>query len=535
MFRTLERDSLYFRRKGTAFRPRAAEQVAAERRRHAREREKEEFRERVAGLLRRGLAGDPPVDSGEWNTIAERLERWLRQRDKDDVGSIFEQITGEAQAREAAYDLLVRLGRIKDQEDRFLLVRGFPTVFPADTLEAAESLAPGDCDDRADWTMHAAVAIDDEETVEIDDALTLIESGDEWIVGIHIADVSAFTVKGDPLDREAARRTATIYLPNGSVPMFPPRLSSDLSSLVPHVERPAFTVEARFDRSGGLRGFRLIRTRIRVSGRMTYEEADSLLASDAAIRTLHELAGHLRDARNESGAQTHRRPEIKVHVKGGAIAIRRLEVETPSRLIVSEMMILANRLAADHAGVEGIPIIYRTQEPPHAEPPNVEGLAEALQFELLRKSFKRSRLSLSPAPHAGLGLGAYTQMSSPIRRYADLITQRQFVAAMRGEPFPYANDELLRVMTLAEATEVDIRRLEQSSTTYWVLTYLSLEKMREPLQAIVLDGKGTVELIDYLVRGKALAAEEWTPGQTVTVEIESIRPMAGEIRFRACI
>jgi exoribonuclease-2 len=126
-------------------------------------------------------------------------------------------------------------------------------------------------------------------------------------------------------------------------------------------------------------------------------------------------------------------------------------------------------------------------------------------------------------------------MSSPIRRYADLITQRQFVAAMRGEPFPYANDELLRVMTLAEATEVDIRRLEQSSTTYWVLTYLSLEKMREPLQAIVLDGKGTVELIDYLVRGKALAAEEWTPGQTVTVEIESIRPMAGEIRFRACI
>src|SRR5690606_2755428 len=126
---------------------------------------------------------------------------------------------------------------------------------------------------------------------------------------------------------------------------------------------------------------------------------------------------------------------------------RRVAVDTPSRLIVSEMMILANRLAADRAAADGIPIIFRTQEPPDEPPPQTEGLPEPMQFELLRKSFKRSRLSLDPAPHAGLGLGAYTQMSSPIRRYADLVTQRQFAAALERQPFPYDKDELLAVIT----------------------------------------------------------------------------------------
>lgn len=537
MYRVLQRDSFLFRQKGTEFEPRGAEQVASARLRMEREREKEAFRTRIADMLRDALRGKPPIDDPEWNTMADRLERWLRQREKDEIGTIFEQITGTHQAREAAYDLLVNLGRIHDGEDRFLLIRGFPTVFSADASEAALGL-DGSIDEsgRVDWTGRPTLAIDDQDTVEIDDALTVLETENQrTTVAIHIADVATYSTKGDPLDREASRRTATIYLPNITVPMFPLRLSADLASLVPDATRPAFTIVVRFDRDDAIEDFEILRSVIRVSSPMTYERADEALAAgESSLVRLYRIARSLSLARSTRGAQTHRRPEIKVDATGDEIHVRLIDSDTPSRLIVSEMMILANRIAADHAAVQGIPVIYRTQEPSEKEPPDISGLPEAVQFELLRRSFKRSHLSLSPAPHAGLGLSAYTQLSSPIRRYADLVTQRQFIAALRGEAFPYDRDELLRIITSAEATEVEIRRLEQASTTYWVLTYLSREKPGRPLRAMVLDDKGTVELTDYLVRGKVPASDEWTPGDIVTVQIESIRPTAGEIGFRVC-
>ena len=537
IFRVLERESLFFKRRGVEFHPRNRDQVASQRLRHEREKEKEQFRSHVADMLRRALAGNPPSKDPDWDRTSDRLERWLRQSKKDEVGNIFEQITGEHLAREAAYDLLVGLGRIQENEDRFLLIRGFPTDFPAEAHDAAARLEEiFDDRGRTDWTSYPTLAIDDEDTVEIDDALTLVEKEDQTIVGIHIAEVSVFTDKGDTLDREAARRTATIYLPNLTVPMFPSRLSADLSSLVPEHRRPAFTVEATFDESDALMGFKIVRSLIRVTRRLTYEAADRALAEDEqSLVRLHQIARRLHESRNEAGAQTHRRPEIKVKIENGEIRVHRIDVDTPSRLIVSELMILANRLAADHAVGHGIPIIYRTQESPDTEPPDVAGLPEALQFDLLRRSFKRSRLSLSPAPHAGLGLSAYTQMSSPIRRYVDLVTQRQFVAAMRGTEPPYDNEELLRIISDAETTEVDIRRMEQTSTTYWVLTYLSRDKARKPMTAMVLDKKGTVELTDYLVRGKVPASDEWSKGEVVSVEIDSVRPSTGEIRFRVCV
>ena len=263
-----------------------------------------------------------------------------------------------------------------------------------------------------------------------------------------------------------------------------------------------------------------------MTDRLSYEAADRLLEErDTSLVRLHQIALHLQEQRSDQGAQTHRRPEIKIRVDDGDISVQRIEVDTPARLIVSEMMILANSLAADSAATTGVPIIFRTQEAPDSPPPDIEGFPEAIQFELLRRSFKRSRLSLSPGPHSGLGLGAYAQVSSPIRRYADLVTQRQFVAAIEGTPFPYDREELLVIITSAEAAELDMRRLEQTSTMYWILTHLSRDKMDEPIEALVIDGKGTVELTDYLIRGKVSDGTRWQLGDSITVKIESIDPI----------
>ena len=536
IFRVLAKGGLFFKRNGISFQPRSRLQVDSQRLRMAREREKGDFRKHVGDILNGAIQEGVPPHLDDWDSISEQLEIWLRRRERNEVGSILEQLAGESRAKEVAYDLLVQSGRIAGWEDRFLVINGVPTSFPAEVVEASSLLDPNTVGaNREDWSGQLTLAIDDDETVEVDDALTVSEDAGQLKVGIHIADVSAFVNKGDALDREAFRRSATVYLPNITVTMFPARLSTDLASLVQGICRPAFSVEARFNADNDLVDFRLFRTTITVTDRLTYESADCRLdQGDATLVRLHRIANRLHDNRTDQGAQTHRRPEIKIRVHDGDISVNRVEVDTPARLIVSEMMILANRLAGDSAATTGVPVIFRTQEPPDSPPPHIDGLPEALRFELLRKSFKRSRLSLSPGAHFGLGLGAYAQMSSPIRRYADLVTQRQLVAAIEGNPFPYDRSELLGIIASAEAAETELRRLEQTSTMYWLLTYLSREKMNAQIEALVIDEKGTVELTDYLIRGKVSNRTQWQMGDEITVEIESIDPVRGDIRLRAC-
>lgn len=534
VFRKLTEGGLFFKRNGIRFQPRPRLHVDSQRLRIAREQEKDDFRKRVGEILSGAIQKGPPTDNDEWEPISERLEIWLRRRERDEIGSILEELVGGTRAKEIAYDLLAQSGRIQPEEDRFLVMHGVHTTFSAEVVKASNQIDPdGAFSAREDWSGPVTLAIDDDETVEVDDALTVSEGSDHVKIGIHIADVSSFVDKGDALDREAFRRSATIYLPNISVTMFPERLSTDLVSLVRGSARPAFSVEARFNSNDELVDSRVFRTTITVTDRLSYETADRRLEDgDATLKHLYRIASRLRDDRSRDGAQTHHRPEIKVRVREGNISVSRIEVDTPSRLIVSEMMILANRLAADRASTSGIPIIFRTQEPPSASPPDIEGLPEPIQFELLRRSFKRSRLSLSPGAHSGLGLGAYTQMSSPIRRYADLVTQRQFVAALAQNSLPYNREELLGIITSAEVSELELRRLEQASTTYWILTYLSNKAMDEPLAALIIDGKGTVELSDFLIRGKMSGRTERQMGDEVKVEIETINPVRGEIRFR---
>jgi exoribonuclease-2 len=223
---------------------------------------------------------------------------------------------------------------------------------------------------------------------------------------------------------------------------------------------------------------------------------------------------------------------LKIRISGGEIEIKKINTSSASRFIVSEMMILANGLSADYASVNALPVIYRTQEPRDAIGVDETPVVEALAFERLRKTFKRSRLSLTPGLHSGLGLSAYTQASSPIRRYADLVTQRQFTSMLRGAAIPHGREELLRILVTAEAAEQEIRAIEERSTNYWLLEYLSRYKKHEQLSAVVLDLKGNIEIEDFYFRGKLTPANKLQPGEVVQVRIESIEPDKTEVRFR---
>jgi exoribonuclease-2 len=544
VFRALSQDNLFFKRKGVQFLPRTEEQISAEVTRRQRQRQREEFREHATKLVEQLLKKDAEIPE-EASAIIDRIQNWLRYRTGDEIGILLEETVGAGKARDTAYDILLRAGRVDPSIDRFLVAAGIDADFPPQLIEAADRLSPYDhvssdledaryraCASRLEYQDVAAFTIDDEDTMEVDDALTLQHQGNEIVVGIHIADVSAFVAKDDVLDAEASRRSSTIYLPSMSVRMFPERLSTDLASFRAGAFRPAYTVEVRFDLQGNRTGYRIALSTINVQTRLSYDEADLAIESDEALRTLLQIARQLQDARSKRGAITFRRPELKIRVHGEEIKIAKINPNSPSRFVVSEMMILANGLSADFASVNNVPVIYRTQEPREALAVEDKPLVEALAFDRLRKTFKRSRLSLTPGLHSGLGLNAYTQASSPIRRYADLVTQRQFTAMLSGGTMPYAREELLNILATAETAEQEIRAIEDRSTNYWLLRYLAGYKKEEALSAVVLDQKGNIELEDYYLRSKISGPGKQQPGDTITVRIETIDPARGDVRFR---
>jgi len=534
VFRALSEDNVFFKRKGSQFLARSVEQVSTELTRRQRQREREQFRERTSSIISQLLKQKKAAIPSDAGPILDRIQNWLRFRTGDEVGGLLEEIAGPAKARDAAYEILARAGRIDTSLDRFLIMAGIETEFPHQLIDVTKQLPPFSHDEaRFDYQNTLAFTIDDEDTREVDDALSVVHRGAEIIVGIHIADVSAFVEKGDLLDVEAARRSSTIYLPATTVRMFPERLSTDLASLNFGSPRPAYTVEVRFDEQGKRLGYRIALTTVNVEKRFSYDEADRAFdAGNTSLQTLHRIAQQLHDERAARGAITFRRPELKIRITDGEIEIKKINTNSPSRFIVSEMMILANGLSADFASVNALPVIYRTQEPRDAVAIEEAPAVEALAFERLRKTFKRSRLSLTPGLHSGLGLSAYTQASSPIRRYADLVTQRQFTSMLRGAAIPHGREELLRILVTAEAAEQEIRTIEDRSTNYWLLEYLSRYKKDEQLSAVVLDLKGNIEIEDFYLRGKLAPGNKLQPGEVVQVRIESIEPEKTEVRFR---
>jgi exoribonuclease-2 len=529
----LHEDSLFFKRRGARFVSKTPDQVSVEKLSRERQREREESRDRLNGMIERLVKHPLDAIPPEATPVIDRIQEWLQRHGDVEAGTVIERIAGGHKAREAAYGILVRAGRVSPEADRFLVMAGIENNFSPALLEAAGHL-PGFTDalgTRTDYRSLAAFTIDDDDTQEVDDALTIEETEGVLTVGVHIANTSAFVPKDDPLDVEAARRLSTIYLPASTVRMFPERLSTGLASLIAGEERPAFTIEAQFDAELNRIGYRIVLSTIHVRERLSYDEADRRIAdNDSTLCTLARLAGRLRETRATAGAVTLRRPELKILVDGQGIHLKRVDPNSPSRLLVSEMMILANNLAAEMAVVRGAPIIFRTQErreAPAGETPENETLA----FDRLRRTFKRSRLSLTPGLHSGLGLTAYTQMSSPLRRFVDLVTQRQLSAVIEGKPFVYERDELLRVLGAVEVAEGEIRSLEERASQYWLLEYLSREKRNESLAATTLDSNGSIELDDYFLRAK-VSGGPFRPGHTIQVAIESIHPADMEVRFK---
>ena len=207
------------------------------------------------------------------------------------------------------------------------------------------------------------------------------------------------------------------------------------------------------------------------------------------------------------------RREPKVRVHGDDIEIVAIDSASPARTLVAEFMVLSNFVAARYAAENRIPIIYRVQ------PVSGGDLGQ------------RPRLSLYPEYHAGIGLDYYAQLSSPIRRYADLVMQRQLIAALANQTGAYVIDELLQVLAGAENAEASGRELERRAKRYWILRYLERHAQDGPLLAYVAREGQSAELIDFTVRGTLHGAPTLPNQMPIMVQVSRVDPLRGWLAF----
>jgi exoribonuclease-2 len=517
---SLLNDRLYFTRRHMDFIARSAEQVERLRLQQSRERLKSEGARRTRTLIKEALDGAPPPPESERAQLIAQLTAYLKNpfTRRQEMDALLAHAMPDVTPAEIAVEVLERLG-VTLETPRFAMVGGLPSGF-SETIrrEAAELVMPERAVVGDDLF---AITIDDQETLEVDDALScVVEDGGVLRVCVHIALTADFVPRGGAMDKEAASRAATVYLPEAIVRMLPEEISCGRASLVAGEMRPVLTTDVRIGPGGELLSQAIYPGRMRIGERLDYRRADRILArpgdddSDptaCAVRRLNEAALKLRERRRRAGAVMFHRREAKVRVHGGEIEIEIIDNASPSRNLVAEFMVLSNHVAARYAADHRLPIIYRVQ-------PNEGG-------ELM---MQRARLSLYPEYHAGIGLDCYAQLSSPIRRYADLVLQRQLVAAL-GETGVrlYDANELLTILANTESAEAESKELERRAKRYWILRYLERNAMERPLSATALRDGQSAELNDFAVRGSLHGAPPLAIEAQIMARIDRIDPLRG--------
>ncbi len=551
LWRVVAAHKLYFKRKRQNWEARTAEQVEEIKTQRKRENARIKAQALAEGWLKEvsriPIAIFPSSEdfklfplSNDIIPFVERLESWLRGDADKEAEELIKQTAEplKLSPRELVFEVLQKIGRLPLDADRYMIIAGLKPEFSAAINQAAEKVpvwTPADNQNITDVLF----SIDDEDTREVDDALSIERDGSLWKLTIAIADPASVIHRGEMLDKEAMRRGTTVYLPTQTVLMLPETISCDVASLTAGQVRSSLVIRLWLDEQGKINKSDISREAIRVLKRLHYSEADNLIAEGE-----NETAQHLRDLlscakllhakRMAGGAFQFQRPEYKMKITDGTIDVTMIEPNSPSRLLVAEMMIFANHIAATYANKHELPFIYRIQAHPQ-QPITPELTADPLALHKLRKFIGRSSLSLHPSGHSGLGLSMYTQMSSPLRRFADLVMQRQLMAHLEGEKLPYDEEELFQVLETAERTARGSRTAENDAKKRWLMQYLKTTWLGKNLEVMIVDelkGGYKVEILPWGADAYLATSKSFEIGKTTEAVLDRVNIKAGNARLK---
>ncbi len=478
----LSQDKIYFKQKSDYYEPRSAAQVEEIKHQLEIQAQKERERSEFIEHLKQALSGEKIEWSDSDRLRLESIEKLALQA--NNASKIAQDILTEAgkncDAR-GAFELLVDIGWWSEHENLFLRRSSYPTTFSKKVLDVVQprlQSSPGE-KDRLDLTHLKVCTIDDESTTEIDDGLSVeyLDDGTAKI-WIHIADPTRLVEPGDELDLEARRRSTSLYLPTGMVSMFPPDLATGPMSLIQGQVCSALSFGVILDEEGGIEEYEIHPSLIKPTYRLTYDDVDEMLQlgvqNEPEIADLAQTSYLRRSWRKSQGSIQIKMPESVIKVNQDEEVTIELIDSSPSRQLVAEMMILAGQIGGKYGTENNLPLPYRGQ--PQPELPSEEELlqlpAGPTRFCALRSCMPRSEMSMSPIRHASLGLESYVQVTSPIRRYTDLLAHFQIKAHLRGEELPFSREELQEIVYSVSSSSYEATLVERQTNRYWGLEYL---------------------------------------------------------------
>lgn len=426
---------------------------------------------------------------------------------------------------EKAHRLLLHLG-LWDET-----VNPYPARFDCATTQPELEVPVLPEEPRRDLTAHETFAIDDDQCSDPDDAISF--DGD--CLWVHIADAAALIQPDSPLDREARARGANLYLPEMMIPMLPQAVTEALGLGLADCS-PALSIKIALNEDGSASCLDILPSRVRVQ-RLSYSAADPLMET-SPFKEMRDITEKFRARRIAQGASELDLPEVKIKASvdgelynlsapqvpgfkkpsGYTVAISELP-RLKSRDLITDAMLMAGEAIADFLIQHEIPAPFASQPPPD-EPSIPQTLSEMFAY---RKKFKRSGLHLEPGLHAGLGLERYTRVTSPLRRYSDLLVHQQLRAFISGDPLIAADDMLKRVAE-AELGGGNTAMAERLSNRHWTL--LHMQQHPETVYRGVLvdkrDDRGTVLIPELAIDVKLRRIADLPLDTEVNVQLTRI-------------
>ena len=409
-------------------------------------------------------------------------------------------------------DILGVVGEADTEMHAIVAEFGFSTKFPDAVLEETDlipnEILSKDWGERTDMRDAFCITIDPADAKDFDDAISLgkDEKGN-ILLGVHIADVSHFVTPGTAIDKEALMRGTSVYLVDRTIPMLPEKLSNDLCSLKPHVDRLAFSVIFTLNAQYEIIGEWFGKTVINSKRRFAYEEAQAVIETKQGdfideLLLLNKIAKHFEAIRFEHGALRFESKEIRFKFDENK---RPVESYVKSRfdahLLIETFMLMANQAVAKHVKLlkkPELPFIYRSHDlPPQDKLLDFARFCKLMGYPInidnevqMRKSFNElmERTANDPSAemlqqmairtmskavytayrsdHFGLAFDFYTHFTSPIRRYPDLLVHRLLQQYLLSPKPSTSESEIEMIAKHSSNMEQKAAEAERASTKY---------------------------------------------------------------------
>lgn len=341
----------------------------------------------------------------------------------------------------------------------------------------SEDIKVSDFPNRHDLSEQLVITIDGDDAKDFDDAISVSKKGDNYLLYVHIADVSHYVRVKSSLDKQAYKRGTSIYYPGSVIPMLPFELSNGVCSLKPNENRLALTVEMEIDKQGQIVHYDFYESVIRSKYRMTYSDVNKILMGDEVLKEkyakildmiddAYALSNILKAKRKLKGGIEFESDESYFEFENGQVVNVYPRVSGISEGIIEDFMIEANVCVADHMRYLEYPMIYRNHDNPKEEKLEafinfveklgyhfkgnkkaiharqladcLESFKDELQYPVVSnyclRSMAKAKYENESKGHFGLGLDNYCHFTSPIRRYPDLIVHRMLKKYVLNSP-----------------------------------------------------------------------------------------------------